>query len=114
MCLTGSSLLRDRVVGWITTTSCCKRVTSSLYREMMSQQAGYDELIRVCHQFGLLCKRASMLYSTSTRLRLLSSWYSKLECLVSGWAKLWGRLGLAAASASFSLGWDEAEYGKPV
>ena len=50
-----------------------------------------------------------MLYSTCTRLRLLSSWFSRLECLVSDWAKLWGRLGLAAASASFSLGWDEAE-----
>ena len=33
---------------------------------------------------------------------------------MSDWAKLLGRLGLAAASASFSLGWDEAEFGKLI
>jgi len=119
MCLTGSTLLKDRVVAWITTTSCCKKVMVSLTKEMMNQEAGYDEWVKVCRQFGLLCKRVSMLHSTSTRLKLLSSWYSRLECLVCGemgsdWARLWGRLGLAAATSSFSLGWDETEFGKVV
>ena len=121
MCLTGSNLLKDRMVAWITTTTCCKKVIGSLAKDMMDKhkQAGYEEWVRVCRQFGLLCKRASMLYSTSTRLRLLSSWYSKLECLVCGemdsdWAKLWGRLGLAAATTSFSLGWDETEFGRVI
>ena len=79
---------------------------------MMDQQAGYEEWVRVCRQFGLLCKRASMVYSTSNRLRLLSNWYSRLECLVFGmmglmnrdWARLWSRLGLATATFSLSLG----------
>ena len=31
LCLTGSSSLRDRVVAWITTTSCSKKVTRTLY-----------------------------------------------------------------------------------
>ena len=114
LCLTGSFSLRNRVMAWITTTSCCKKVTGSLTKEKIKQQAGYEEWLRSNHQFGLLCKRASMLYSTSTRLMLLSSWYSRLECIVSDWAKLWGRLGLAAATSSFSLGWDEAEFGKLV
>ena len=78
ICLIGSSLLRDKVVAWITTTSCCKRIMGGVNRKMMEQQAGYDNFIRVCHQFGMLCKRASMLYSTSTY-----SWYSRLERLVS-------------------------------
>ena len=93
LCLTGSSSLRNRVMAWITTTSCCKKVTGSLTKEKIKQQAGYEEWLRSNHQFGLLCKRASMLYSTSTRLMLLSSWYSRLEGVVSDWAKLWGRLG---------------------
>ena len=38
MCLTGSTLLKDRVVAWITTTSCCKKVTVSLTRELMDHQ----------------------------------------------------------------------------
>ena len=33
------------------------------------------------------------------------------NCLVNDWAKPWDRLGLAAVSARFSLGWDEAEFG---
>ena len=43
MCLTGSTRLKDRVVAWITTTSCCKKVMVSLTREMMDQKAGYEE-----------------------------------------------------------------------
>ena len=61
-------------------------------------------------------KRASMLSSSSKRLRMLSSWFSKLECLVcrqtnKDWASLMGRVGLAAASSTFTLGWDETEFG---
>ena len=46
-------------------------------------------------------KRASMLSSSSKRLRMLSSWFSKLECLVcrqmnKDWASLMG-----AASSTF-------------
>ena len=48
-CLTGSSLLRDKVVAWITTTSCCKRIMGGVNRKIMAQQAGYEDLIRVCH-----------------------------------------------------------------
>ena len=61
-------------------------------------------------------KRASMLSSSSKRLRMLSSWFFKLECLVCRqmnkyWASLMGRVGLAAASSTFTLGWDETEFG---
>ena len=112
LCLTGSSSLRDRVVVWITTTSLAKKVTMGLTRELANCQTGYDEWITSCKQVGVLCKRASMLCSTSIRLRLLTSWFYKLEGLVchkmnGDWAKLWGRLGLAAATSTFSLGWDE-------
>ena len=115
LCLTGSSSLRDRVVVWITTTSCAKKVILGLTKEMKDRQTGYDEWIISCKQFGVLCKRASMLCSTSTRLRLLKSWYYKLEVLVCDkmdrdWAKLWGRLGLAASTSTFTLGWDETEF----
>ena len=117
LCLTGSSSLRDRVVVWITTTSCAKKVILGLTMEMRDRQTGYDEWIISCKQFGVLCKRASMLCSTSTRLGLLKSWYYKLEVLVCDkmdrdWTKFWSRLGLDAATSTFTLGWDETEYGR--
>ena len=82
LCLTGSSLLRERVVAWISTNSCCKKVTSSLSKECMEHEEGFAEWVAVCKEFGTLCKRVSMLSSTSKRLKILSSWFSKLECLV--------------------------------
>ena len=80
--LPGSSLLRERVVAWISTNSCCKKVTSSLSKECMNHEEGFAEWVAVCKEFGTLCKRASMLSSTSKRLKMLSRWFSKLECLV--------------------------------
>ena len=58
-----------------------------------------------------------MLCNTSTRLRLLTRWYSKLEGLVchkmeGDWARLLGRMGIAAALSTFILGWDETEFGR--
>ena len=67
-------------------------------------------------QFGLLCKRASMLCSTSSRLRLLADVHSKIEELLSTkegkneWTKLLCNVGLAAATSTFIMGWDESEY----
>ena len=113
------SLLRDRMVAWINTTSCSRKVSMRLTSDMMDHQPGYEEWVASCKQFGMLCKKASMLYSTSTRLRLLTSWFSKLECLVCSkinkdWARLMGRVGLAAAMSTFTLGWDETEFGRVV
>ena len=82
ICLTGSSWLRDRMVAWINTTSCSRKVSMNLTKDLMDHQTGYEEWVASCKQFGMLCKRASMLCSTSTRLRLLTSWFSMLECLV--------------------------------
>jgi hypothetical protein len=57
----------------------------------------------------------SMLSNTSRRL---SIWFSNLECLVcrqmtKDWACLclMGRVGLAAAASTFTMGWDETEFG---
>ena len=90
---------------------------SSSLKEMKDCRTGYDEWIISCKQFGVLCKRASMLCSTSIRLRLLTSWFYKLEQLEchkmdGDWAKLWGRLGLAAATSTFTLGWEDTEFGR--
>ena len=38
LCLTGSSLLRERVVAWISTNSCCKKMMSSLSKECMDHE----------------------------------------------------------------------------
>jgi hypothetical protein len=50
------------------------------------------------------------LSSTGKRLKMLSSWFSKVECLVcrqmnKDWASLMGRVGLPAASSTITLGW---------
>ena len=73
LCLTGSSILMNRVVAWIATISCSKKVIRTLAMELLDCQLGCDEWIATCKQFGVLCKRASMLSSTSTRLRLLTN-----------------------------------------
>ena len=57
-----------------------------------------------------------MLCSTSNRLKLLASAYSNVERIVTSkevqnnWNKLLGVVGLAAATSTFILGWDESEY----
>ena len=71
LCLTGSSLLRERVVAWISTNSWCKNMTSSLSKECMDNEKGFAEWVSVCKQFGTLYKRVSMLSSTSKRLKML-------------------------------------------
>jgi len=121
LCLTGSTLMRDRVVLWINSAACYKKLSTNLASTIDTESA-YDAWIAVCRQFGFLCKRASMLCNTTSRLTFLSNWYSKLESLALGkdvtnnkdWTKLWGRLGLGAATSSFTTGWDMCEYRKVV
>ena len=84
LCLTGSSLLTNRVVAWINSSLCAKQVCMMLNRDMMCHQPQYYEMwVKRCKQFGLLCKRASMLSSTSSRLRLLADVYTKIEVVLS-------------------------------
>ena len=71
--------------------------------------------VGVCRQIGLLCKKASVLCSTSSRLSLLFSSYARLECLVckgmdSVWAEIWGTLGMGAAITSFIQGWEVKDF----
>ena len=115
LCLTGSSLLNTRVLTWINSTLCVKKVSMLLPLDMTSQHF-YEVWVKKCKGFGVLCKRASMLSSTTNRLRLLASAYTNVERVIlarevqNKWTKLLGIVGLAAATSTFILGWDEPEY----
>ena len=79
------------------------------------ERKGYMEWVEVCRQYGLLCKRASILADTSSRLRLLSSRFNRLECLVCAkmdreWGSLLGTLGLAAAASSMINSFGDIEF----
>jgi len=119
LCLCGSMELRDRIITWIQSRSFAKKVQGYLIKdEEDHEEESVDKWIEVNGQFGCLAKRASMIFSTSSRLRLLSKWYGNIEEIVadsssdSHWKKLLLRIGLGSALASFSLGWDEVEYNK--
>ena len=112
----GSNILKDRVKAWISNIDCYKKVTSNLIKDM-EERAGYDEWARLCRQFGMLCKKATTLEVNGVRLRQFSNWFCKLENLVSAkmgsdWTRVWGRIGYAAATNKFILGWNEAEFSK--
>ena len=115
LCLTGSSLLTTRVVTWLTSSLCAKKVSMMLPRDMTGHQF-YEVWVKECKQLGVLCKRASMLWSTSNRLELLARASIKMEEVVrvkkvdNDWTKMLGKVGLAASSSTFILGWDEPEY----
>ena len=117
LCLTGSSLLINRVVTWLNSSLCAKKVSMFLPRYMTGHQF-YEVWVKKCQHFGVLCKRASMVCSTSNRLKLLASAYNKVERIVTSkevqddWNKLLGVVGLAAATSTFILGWDESEYNR--
>ena len=116
LCQIGSTQLKDKVEDWISTIACCKQVSVNLTREMTCEEVCYH-LAGTCRQYGLLCKRASMLGDINTRLMKLSTWYSRLErflCakLGSDWYFHWGGLCLRVVSISFRLGWDEAGHGR--
>ena len=108
LCLTGSSLLNTRVLTWINSTLCVKKVSMLLPLDMTSQHF-YEVWVKKCKGFGVLCKRASMLSSTTNRLRLLASAYTNVERVIfarevqNKWTKLLGRVGLAAATSTFIL-----------
>lgn len=116
LCMTGSTDLTDRVRASINTTSFCNRIIVSLANNI-AEREGYHQWLELCRQFGLLCKRATMLCSTHVRLRLLYDWYSRLEHSVfdsmdQDWAKLCCMAGLGAATNCFCLGWEGTEFCK--
>lgn len=117
LCLTGSSLLTTRVVTWLNCNLCAKKVSMFLPRDLTGHEF-YEVWVKKCKHFGVLCKRATMLCSTSNRLKLLASVYINVESVVTAkeeqndWNKLLGMVGLAAATSTFILGWDESEYNR--
>lgn len=119
LCLSGSMELRDRIITWIQSRSFANKVRGYLLEDAGDREEEcVDKWIEVNGQFGVLAKRASMIFTTSYRLRLLSKWYENIEEIVpdcsssSHWKKLLNRIGLGSALATFSLGWDEVEYNK--
>ena len=82
----------------------------------ITSQHFYEVWVKKCKGFGVLCKRASMLSSTTNRLRLLASAYTNVERVIlarevqNKWTNTLGKVGLAAATSTFILGWDEPEY----
>ena len=115
--LTGSYLLRDKVIAWIKSIYCHKQATITLSSDIGDHEQQYQEWVGVCRQFGLLCKKASVLCSTSLSLSLLFSNFAGIDSLVCRgmdcvWAKIWGTLGIGAAVTSFLQGWDVKDYNK--
>ena len=83
LCITGSSQLIDRVVVWMNSSLCAKKVCTNLTRDLTCSQAEYyGAWVHACKQFGLLCKRATMLHNSGNRLRLLGSLYSRVEVML--------------------------------
>ena len=118
--LTGSSIIKDRIIDWIMSRSFQKKISSLLDMSAQSlvTEDGLESWRKVTSEFGLLTKKLSMLHGTSYRLRLLSAWYGRLEALVlseneeATWFRFLGSVGLASALDSFTLGWDEVEYNR--
>ena len=88
-----------------------------------SEETRVDSWLGVMGQVGLLAKRVSMIASTADRLRMLTSWYERLNkpatvqyLTVSNllWLRLLHKIGLGSALATFILGWDEVEFPKIV
>ena len=113
LCLT-SRPIRDLVVAWVTSPACLGRITATLATVTDSQQ-WLKLWLETCHQFGVFCKTATMLYSSDRRLACLVSWLPGLEQLACGglqgpWGEMSRRAGLAAALHSLSLGWEQTEF----
>ena len=53
LCLTGSPMLRDRVLIWINTVPCSRRIVDSL-PDKLDTEEGFQEWVRRCKQFGVL------------------------------------------------------------
>lgn len=116
LCLTGS-LLQSKVVSWIFSSACSRAVVGNMNYEEVINQVGYEKWINCCRQFGSLCKKATILHGTCTRLQYFSSWYSKFQRdglslfpTNHPWTKLMILLGLASAMSNLILGWDESEF----
>jgi hypothetical protein len=113
LCL-ASRQTRDLVVSWVVSPRCLSRLTAGL-TGVTSSRAKLELWLSVSRQFGLFCKRASMLWSSWGRLASLTHWFSGLEqlgCagLTFRWEEVCRKMGLAAALHSLSLGWDESEW----
>jgi len=121
LCLTGSSPLRMRVLLWISSQQGCNRVCSFLDPQAVLAEEKLDCWLPTFRSFGLLCKKASMVEGTGTRLRLLSDWHHKLDLQVrveltrlplaasTEVANLLSKIGFAVALGAFTRGWDDAE-----
>ena len=120
LCISGSLILRDKIISWIQSKSFCSWLLKEVnFSPGQDDEEETDKWIEISSQFGILAKRASMIYSTSMRLRLLSKWYERVEDMVvehysqdEVWPGMLRKIGLASALASFSLGWDEVEFNK--
>lgn len=124
LCLTGSPPLRLRVLLWISSQRGCNRVCSLLDPQTVLAEEKLDCWLPTFRSFGLLCKKASMVEGTGTRLRLLFDWHHKLDLQArveltnrlphphsasTEVANLLSKIGFAAALGAFTRGWDDAE-----
>jgi len=103
------------MISWINTVPCSRRIVDALPDELNTEE-GYKEWVRKCKQFGVLCKKASMMRRTSCRLELLSKWFLTIESRLlrkidnKDWARLMSKVGLAAALSKLFLGWQDSEF----
>ena len=116
LALTGSAGIRNKIIDWMMSRSFQRKISRMITVPVSSLVAAdqVETWKEVTAEFGFLAKKVSMIHGSSYRLRLLSSWYERLEVLVSGpnqaWSKFLVKTGLASALASFTYGWDNMEY----
>ena len=82
--LCGSVDIRDKIVSWIQSKSFALYVESRhlMWSCGMDEEIVVDKWIDVSNSLGFLFKRASMVFTTSSRLRLLSQWFVRVEQIV--------------------------------
>ena len=102
------------VMSWVASQSCLSILTCRL-SSVTNTETRMQLWLHLCSQFGLLCKRATMLCNTKNRLSHLVKWFSylsQLGCvgLTFQWGDICRKAGLAACLHGLSLGWDESEF----
>jgi len=117
--LVGCSKLRDQVILWIGSISCINRVINGVkFQDLLKSQSSFDLLVSRFKEYGVICKRSSMLFSTNHRLSMLLNWFFSIKHFLSNkligcsTLKLTINVAMASTLSTFVLGWDEVEYSK--
>ena len=79
LCLV-SKQTRNMVMSWVASQSCLSILTCRL-SSVTNTETRMQLWLHLCSQFGLLCKRATMLCNTKNRLSHLVKWFSYLSQL---------------------------------